>query len=96
VSESLKENGGARPQGGAELARGYIAVRLQVLLVGLLLVAAVGLLMLVANSVVELSRESNALILALAIYVVLPVGLVVLAVRSHLKSLADRANGKDG
>jgi len=96
MAENREGGARTRPQVSPETMHRYLAVRLQVLLVSLALLALLGVLILAANSVFDLSKKSSVLILVIGIYVVFPVGFVVLAVRKYLNSQAADSRGQDG
>lgn len=83
-------------QGFRAFATDYAAVRLKVGAIGIALVILMVLISYGAGALFDLSRKSIALILVLGLYIVLPVGIVVLAVRKFLKSQPPGPTGKDG
>lgn len=96
MMEKRAGSAGVAPTGGPDTFRAYLAVRLQVLFVFLVLMAGLGLLLLGLNAAFDLSRKSNVLVLVLGIYVVFPVGFVLLAVRRYLRSQTPSTRGQDG
>jgi hypothetical protein len=85
MSTTRNTRAGPQSPGGGPLPLYATGAHFRVRLIGLLAFGAFCLMVFAARPVFGFSRDGALLILVLGVFIVIPVGLVVWAVRSHLR-----------